>query len=184
MAPRKQKDPAPDQPEEEGAPEEEASVSEEVTSEEAAEENAGEDKAATPEDVEAEPYDASSHPGPTVDTTEGGASGLNRASSVGGMLCHLSILCHFVTPFLSVVVPLVLWLILKDEDPEVDHHGREALNLQICVLLTSLLLGVTCLFAFLIPVLWLTASVFGILAAVEAHAGRRYRYPLIWRPIN
>ncbi len=134
----------------------------------------------TPEELEAEAYDASSTAGPTV---EAGAA-QEPPSSVGGMLCHLSILCHFVAPVLSIVVLLVLWLVLKDEDPEVDHHGREALNLQLCAVLASLILGVTCLFAFLIPVLWLTACVFGILAAVEAHGGRRYRYPWIYRLIN
>ncbi|MAE28990.1 MAG: DUF4870 domain-containing protein [Planctomycetota bacterium] len=134
-------------------------------------------------EVEAEPYDASSATGPTVEAASDSNASQAPVSSVGGMLCHLSILCHFVAPLLSIAVPLVLWLVLRDEDPEVEHHGREALNLQLCTLLASLLMGVTCIFAFLIPILWLTASVFGILAAVEAHGGRRYRYPGIYRLI-
>ena len=47
------------------------------------------------------------------------------------MWCHLSALGGLVFPFGNVLGPLVLWLTKRDEIPEVDVNGKEALNFQI-----------------------------------------------------
>lgn len=40
-------------------------------------------------------------------------------------------LCGLVFPFGNILGPLVLWLIKKDTEPEVDAEGKRVLNFQI-----------------------------------------------------
>ena len=47
------------------------------------------------------------------------------------MLAHLLALAGLILPFGSIIGPLVIWLIKKDESPFVDKNGKESLNFQI-----------------------------------------------------
>jgi len=104
------------------------------------------------------------------------------------MWCHLSALAGLIIPFGSVLGPLVVWLLKKDEIPAVDDHGRAALNFQLTVLIASLasvgvaifLLAFFCLGLLFIPVIFaisIAGIVFSIIAAVKASGGESYRYP-------
>ena len=48
---------------------------------------------------------------------------LSKDEKTWAMLCHLSAVAGFVIPFGSILGPLVVWLIKKDEMPFVDLHG-------------------------------------------------------------
>lgn len=104
-----------------------------------------------------------------------------------GMLCHLSILSGLLVPFASLIAPLVIWQIKRQEMPFVDYNGKEALNFQITYLiaflvslaLTSILVGFVLLGV--VSVAWF---VFTIIATVKASNGEYYRYPFILRLIN
>ena len=50
---------------------------------------------------------------------------------------HLSALAGLFIPFGSVLGPLVVWLVKRNEMPMVDRHGKEALNFQITVTIAS-----------------------------------------------
>jgi uncharacterized Tic20 family protein len=104
------------------------------------------------------------------------------------MWCHLSALAGLIIPFGSVVGPLVVWLIKKNEIPAVDDHGRAALNFQLTVLIASLVgvaaaiffLAFFCLGVLFIPVIFaisIAGIVFSIIAAVKASEGTLYQYP-------
>jgi len=102
--------------------------------------------------------------------------------------CHLSALAGFVLPaFGHVLGPLIVWLIKRGDSPEIDAHGKEALNFQISMLIYNLVAGVLCLvligFA-LLAVLHILNVVFVIIAALKASEGQMYRYPLTIRLIN
>lgn len=101
--------------------------------------------------------------------------------------------CHLLGIFTGILGPLILWLVKKDASPFVGHHGREALNFQITVLLVMLCLGTTTFilmfvfigivlipFLFIVPILALVA---GILAAVAAQKGEWHRYPCCMRMV-
>jgi len=104
-----------------------------------------------------------------------------------GMLAHLSALAGFVIPFGSVLGPLIVWLMKKDEMPFVDDQGKESLNFQItiaigiviCIILFVVLVGFV-----LLPLLGLFALIMIIMAALEANKGKRYRYPFALRLIS
>ena len=110
--------------------------------------------------------------------------------------CHLAALAMFAVPFGSIIGPLVVWLLKKDESAYVDRHGKAALNFHISLAiyffvgvglmvvvglpLTLLLVGFALIFvlAALLGALKLLALVCIVVAAVKANRGEFFRYPL------
>ena len=100
-------------------------------------------------------------------------------------ICHasalLGVLVHFPGHLLG---PLIIWLWKRDESPEIDAHGKEALNFQISMLIYNVIAAVFCLvligFLFL-AVLWVLNAVFVIIASIQASDGKFYRYPMTIR---
>jgi uncharacterized Tic20 family protein len=101
------------------------------------------------------------------------------------VLCHLLGLAGFTgIPFANVLAPLFLWLWKKEGNPEVDAHGKEAINFQISVTIYAIIAGLTILIIIgfaLLPLVLISALVLTIIAALEASKGRFYRYPLTIR---
>lgn len=103
----------------------------------------------------------------------------------------LGMLCHLLGIFTGFLGPLVIWLVQKDRSTFLDHHGREALNFQLTILLVMMCLGsatFVLMFVFvgvlLIPVLIavpVLAIVAEILAALAAQKGEWHRYPFCIR---
>lgn len=102
-----------------------------------------------------------------------------------GMLCHLLALTGLVgIPFGSILGPMVMWLVKKNDSPYVDHHGREAMNFGIstliyaiaCIPLCFVLIGIPMLIA--LGIFWL---VMVIMSAVKANDAKPVRYPLTIR---
>jgi len=96
----------------------------------------------------------------------------------------LGVIFHFPGHLLG---PLILWLIKRDDSPELDAHGKEAVNFQISMLIYNVVAAIFCLilvgFAFLV-VLWVLNTVFVIIAAIQASDGKFYRYPMTIRFIQ
>ncbi len=103
------------------------------------------------------------------------------------VLCHLSSLAGKVIPFGNIFGPLLVWLLKRAESPDIDHHGKEALNFQLSMTLYILLLVPFCFVLIGIPfviLLVLLDLVFTIVAAIKASTGQPYRYPLTIRFIR
>jgi uncharacterized Tic20 family protein len=101
------------------------------------------------------------------------------------MICHLSALSGFVFPFGNLLGPLIVWLVKRAEFPQVDVHGKEALNFQItvtiaaaiCIPLMFVLIGIPMMFAVGVGALILT-----IMAGVKVSNGEfDFKYPLTIR---
>ena len=103
------------------------------------------------------------------------------------MLCHVGAFAGYIIPFGHIIVPLIIWLIKKDESPFVDDQGKESLNFQISIsiyaiiaaLLTLVVIGAVLLIAVVI-----FDVIMVIIAAVRSNSGERYRYPLCMRLIK
>ncbi|MEH6815533.1 MAG: DUF4870 domain-containing protein [Pseudoalteromonas distincta] len=102
---------------------------------------------------------------------------VNKDERMWAMLCHLSALAGFVMPFGSIIGPLIVWLIKRDEMPVVDVHGKKALNFQItmaiayvvCFLLMFVAVGLI-----LLPIV----AIFGfVMASIKANEGKEFNYP-------
>lgn len=103
------------------------------------------------------------------------------------MLCHLSALSGFIIPFGSLLGPLVVWQIKKNQYPIVDDQGKEALNFQITVTLAAIvsaILIVLLIGIFLLIAVGIASLVFTIIAAIKANNGETYRYPFTLRLIK
>ncbi len=110
------------------------------------------------------------------------------------MLCHLSGLLGYLGNIVgSVVGPLIVWLVKKDELPEVDQHGKEALNFNISVgIYFLILIAATVLTlgfgAILTVPLMIALTIFHvvcvIVAALKASKGEAYQYPMSMRIVS
>jgi hypothetical protein len=116
----------------------------------------------------------------------------SKDARMWGMFCHLAAFAGIVVPVIGCVVgPLVVWQIKKEEFPFVNHHGKEAVNFQISLLLylvVSAILWIPLSFVcvgVVIPVaISIIDLIFLLIAAVKANDGERYRYPLTIRFIK
>jgi uncharacterized Tic20 family protein len=112
----------------------------------------------------------------------------NGSSSAWAMACHLAGLLDlgFNFAFAGLIGSLVIWLVKKDEDPEVDFHGKEAVNFQISLIFWWIAGAILCCCLIGIPILLalpIVKIVLMIYAAVQAANGKRWRYPLTIRLI-
>jgi uncharacterized Tic20 family protein len=101
------------------------------------------------------------------------------------MLCHLSALAGGLVPGLGHLLgPLIVWLAKKDEIPQVDIEGKEALNFQITMslymLISGLLMWVGIGFLMLAAVI-VADLILTVVAAVKTSQGTLYRYPFTIR---
>jgi len=107
----------------------------------------------------------------------------NRDARMWAMLCHfagLAFLLPIVPGVGSVIGPLVVWLIKKNQFPFVDEQGREAVNFQITMLIYGVVAGLlvfTCIGIALLPAVAVVDIVLLIIAAIKANDGYHYRYP-------
>src|SRR6476619_6903952 len=88
------------------------------------------------------------------------------------VLCHATALAGFFVPWAGHILgPLIVWLVKRNDSPEIDEHGKESLNFQISMLIYNVIAGVLCLvligFAFL-AVLWVLNAAFVIVASIQA----------------
>ena len=99
--------------------------------------------------------------------------------------CHASALLGLVLHFPGHLLgPLIVWLYKRDDSPEIDAHGKEALNFQISMLIYNVVAAFFCLiligFVFL-AILWVLNAIFVIIASIQASDGKFYRYPMTIR---
>ena len=102
--------------------------------------------------------------------------------------CHASALLGVIFHFPGHLLgPLIIWLAKRDDAPELDAHGKEALNFQISMLIYNAVAIVFCIvligIAFL-AILWVLNAIFVIIAAIHASDGKFYRYPMTIRFIQ
>ncbi|HEU0207604.1 MAG TPA: DUF4870 domain-containing protein [Candidatus Udaeobacter sp.] len=104
------------------------------------------------------------------------------------VLCHASALLGLFFHFLGHILgPLAVWLIKRNDSPEIDAHGKESLNFQLSMLIYDAIAAILCIFLIGIPILiglWILNTVLVIIASVKAGEGQFYRYPITIRFIN
>lgn len=115
---------------------------------------------------------------------------LNKDARMWAMFCHLGGLAGLVPiipAFGSIIVPLVIWQIKKNEFPFVDEQGKEAVNFQISMLIYSIIcipLVFICIGVILLVAIGIIDIVFSLIAAIKANNGEHYRYPICIRFIK
>lgn len=128
------------------------------------------------QDSAPQPYQAPQQP-------DYGQPGTAVASNDNG----IAVLAHLGGLLFGFLVPLIIYLIKKDESPYLKHHSAEALNFQITIFI-ALMVSVVLIFViigiFLFLAVIVASWVFGIIAAIAANKGEWYRYPMTIRMIS
>jgi uncharacterized Tic20 family protein len=110
-----------------------------------------------------------------------------------GTMAHVSSLIAMFLGGLSALGPLIVWLMKKNESAFVAHHGREALNFQLTMLVLYGVLAVatfaTCGLGWIVfwPILGIASLanvVLSIIGAVRANDSQLWKYPLSLRLVN
>lgn len=93
-----------------------------------------------------------------------------------GLIMHVLSLVGF-----SLIGPLIVWLVKKDESAFINAQGRELLNFQLsfliytiaCIPLCFMLIGIP-----LLIVVGIAAFILTIIGLVKATEGKIYRFPV------
>ncbi|WP_335964266.1 DUF4870 domain-containing protein [Galbibacter sp. PAP.153] len=98
------------------------------------------------------------------------------------VVTHLSQLLDYVTGFGGLIVPLILWLVNKENVIDMDHHGKSIINFQLSILIYSILsIPLILFFGFgilALIVIGIMAFVFPIVNAIRVSNGQEANYPL------
>lgn len=103
------------------------------------------------------------------------------------VFCHLGGLTGYLIPLGHIIIPLILWIIKRDESPFINQHGKEALNFNISFTIYAIISGLLCfiLIGFiLLPILIVLHIALVIIATLAASRGEYYSYPLILRLVS
>lgn len=125
------------------------------------------------------------------------------------MLCHIAALAGLFFGLGNIIGPLLVWQIKKNELPEIEPHGKEALNFQITITLINIVAAVVLIgfvgaafgfrsywrspFAILsggfglgsiILIINLAAWILAVVAGLKANNGEFYKYPFAIRFIK
>jgi len=99
-------------------------------------------------------------------------------------LMHISQLGGYVLPGLGFFLPLILWLINKDNNTRVNANGKEIMNFIISMIIYAVISGILCIILvgfFLLGLIAVLHIACAIIAAIRASHGENYIYPLTIR---
>ncbi len=106
----------------------------------------------------------------------------NKEQTTWALAAHLSGLLPYVgIPFGNIIAPLAIWLMNRDTMPFVDDQAKESLNFQLTITLyafASAVLILAIVGIVLLPAVIIFHVVASIIAAIKAHQGIPYRYPM------
>lgn len=103
------------------------------------------------------------------------------------LLMHLSLLGASVIGPFTILIPIIMWQMKKDESAFVDDHGREAVNFQISMMIYSVLGAVLAVITLglaailVVPFVTVLSIVGMIMAALAANRSEYFRYPMTLR---
>ncbi len=103
------------------------------------------------------------------------------------LLAHLGALAGYLIGFGHILVPLVIWLVKKDESEFIRRNAVESLNFQISMTLWFLIATALVFVLIGIPILVVLSIVdlvCIVLATLRASDGGVYRYPLTIRLVS
>lgn len=99
----------------------------------------------------------------------------------------MATLAHILGLFTHIIAPLIIFLLKKDESEFIAENSKEALNFQLTMLIGWFIGAFTAwiiigLFIMLLVVIF--ELIFCIQAAMAAHNGNIYKYPISFRFIK
>lgn len=113
---------------------------------------------------------------------ESGATAGDKDTNTWAMILHLSMLSGLVVPMAGLIVPIVIYILKKDDLPGLQPHGYVIFNWMISAFIYGVIGGILIL-AFGLGILVLMALgllslIFPIIGGVKASEGEVWPYPL------
>ncbi len=88
-----------------------------------------------------------------------------------------ALLAHMLTFVSTLLAPLIIYVLKKNESPFVAEHAKESFNFQLTIVLVCIGLFVTLIGILFIWVVGIYATILVIVASIRANEGRAYKYP-------
>lgn len=108
-------------------------------------------------------------------------SGDDKELKLWSTLLHLSLLAGLVIPLGGLIVPVVIYILKKDEVPGLEAHWNVVINWIISALIyfaVCLVLFIVVIGIFMMWALGLLCLIFPIIGAIKANDGEVWKYPL------
>lgn len=96
-------------------------------------------------------------------------------------LMHVSQFSGYIIPFLGFIVPVVLWLMNRENSAKVDTNGKDIINFMLSWIIYALISGLLCIILIGIPILIalvVMEFIFIIMATIKANNGESWKYPM------
>lgn len=89
--------------------------------------------------------------------------------------------------FTTIIGPLIIWIIKKDDSEFINGHGKAYFNFMISYFIYGVISGILVLVLIgflLLPLVGVAAFVFTIIAAIKAYYGETYKIPFTFEFIK
>lgn len=109
------------------------------------------------------------------------STGSDKEARMWATLLHLSLLAGLLIPMGGLVVPVVIYILKKDEFPSLNPHWYVVLNWILSSLIYAVVFLILIFVLIGIPLLWALALlflIFPIVGAIKANDGIVWPYPL------
>ena len=116
-----------------------------------------------------------------IDTETPSPGGDEKELRLWSTLLHLSLLAGLIIPLGGLIVPIVIYILKKDELPGLEPHWHVVINWIISAVIyaaISFILMIIVIGVFLLWALALLGLVFPIIGAIKANDGEVWKYPL------
>lgn len=130
-----------------------------------------------------------SEPAGTPEFTEAGTTMPTKDERTLALVAHLGAAIASIVSagLLSFLLPLIIYLVKREDSEFVADQAKESLNFRI-TLLIGYIISVPLIFVgvglCLMPIIWLVDLIFGIIAGMKSYDGERYRYPFAIRLVT
>jgi len=124
---------------------------------------------------------SSEEPTPTPEANSPAPAETAPTGSLSNDEKNMAMLAHLLGILISFIGALIIWLLKKDSSSFIDHHGKQALNFQITMMIGYLVGSVTTVIfigCFILVIVFVVNIIFCIIAAMAASKGEMYRYPI------
>lgn len=96
------------------------------------------------------------------------------------VLMHIAQFAGYIIPFAGFVLPIIMWTSFKDNNDQIEVHGKNIINFMITFFIYAIIAGVLCFLLIGVPLLLVLTALgvlFPILGAIKAGNNEIYEYP-------
>ncbi len=94
------------------------------------------------------------------------------------MLMHLSQFAGIIIPLAGFIVPIFMWITNRDNNVNIDTHGKNIVNFMISFAIYVTVATITIIGIPVAVIIGIMYMIFIIMATVKANNGEYWKYPL------